>query len=964
MKKFTFIATGIVLGSICSFAQNTARYQPDCTLDFTTAEKFAEWTVVDGNPSSTPYVWTWNESDQAVTINSDKEAANDWIISPAVSLEAGKSYDITAMVKTDIIHNTQQFKITVGKTTSTDDQTTIILTNTDFSNNYYTEQTGKFTPSESGNYHFAVYCYAGKRNGDLTLQELSVKASPEFPETVTNLEATPGKNGALEATLTWIMPTKNTDGGTLVQLTGARIERMDASSLWNSFEEIGTVENSIPGAELSYTDNTISKAGPYQYRVIAYNNAGTAKPVASNEIWIGEDTPNPVTDITLTPEGNNILLNFTPPTTGKNNGYIDISALSYKIERIAGGTKTIIEEAYSGALPYKDDIAELNSYAYIVTVKTKSGTESEAVQSETLIAGPALTIPYDVTIDTKEKAALFSTYDANSDGRTWNFTSYSTKGFSYWGGTAADDWLITPPIAFEQGKVYKVTFYAELERGTESDYKTIEVAIGKDGLNMSSPFATHLVNSTFNTPFETTVNVQESGIWNVGFRVIGQTSYNSVYLTRIEIVESSIIPETIEDLTSVRGENGELSLTLNWTNPTKSNAGVALETISKYEIYRNGTLVHTKESPTPGAQETYTDTTIPDTGKYDYAVRVYLAELYSETLTTTEWIGEDTPTAVTELTATAENDRVTLSFAPPTTTVNNGWLNVDSMGYSITRNGETIEACYTGELPYIDTVTELNTYVYAVAPVTASGLIGEEASSNSVIAGLGIEPPYANSFPTKESFGLFTIVDANDDGNTWSYSTYDSAPEIGFGGEADDWIMSPNFSLTKGLEYEVKISADLNRALSEEDYKTLTITLGQGILPENQTETLTTFLVNSAMTISTTAKFFAAESGYWNIGIHCSGTINWRSLYLRGIEIQPTGESSASAIHQEAAIRYLRELQEIRSEQAGKLYVTNVNGIIVLSGENVISTQSLPTGVYIATLITKEGKHIQLKFIK
>jgi len=964
MKKITLLTTGIVLGCVCSFAQNTSQYKPDCTLDFTTAEKFAEWTVVDGNPSETPYVWTWNESDQTVSINSNKEAADDWIISPAITLEAGKSYNITAMAQTDMIIDTQKFDITVGKTTSTDDQTTILLTNTDFTDIFFSEQTCKFTPGESGDYHFAIHCYSGYLNGEFSLQELSVTASPEYPEAVTNLEVVAGEKGALATTLTWTMPTKNTDEGTLVQLTGARIERMDASSLWNSFEEIGTVENSIPGAELSYTDNTIPKAGPYQYRVIAYNNAGTAKPVASNEIWIGEDTPNPVTDITLTSEGNNILLNFTPPTTGKNNGYIDISALSYKIERIAGGMKTIIEEAYSGALPYKDNIAELNSYAYIVTVKTKSGTESEAVQSETLIAGPALTIPYDVTIDTKEKAALFSTYDANSDGRIWNFTSYSTKGFSYWGGTAADDWLITPPIAFEQGKVYKVTFYAELERGTESDYKTIEVAIGKNGQNMSSPFATHLVNSTFNTAFETTVNVQESGIWNVGFHVIGQTSYNSVYLTRIEIVESSIIPETIEDLTSVRGENGELSLTLNWTNPTKSNAGVALETISKYEIYRNGTLVHTKENPAPGAQETYTDTTIPDAGKYDYAVRVYLAEQYSETLTTTEWIGEDTPTAVTELTATAENDRVTLSFVPPTTTVNNGWLNADGMGYNITRNGETIETCYTGELPYTDRVTELNSYVYTVTPVTASGLIGEEASSNSVIAGLGIEPPYSNDFATKESFGLFTVVDANDDGHTWAYSTYNNAPEIGFEGEADDWIMSPKFSLTKGMEYEVTISANLDRALSEDDYKTLDITLGQGALPENQTKTLTSFLVNSAMTISTSVKFYAEETGYWNIGIHCSGTINWRSLYLRGIEIQPTGESSVSSIRQEAAIRYLREQQELRCNQEGTLHVMNVNGVVVLTGDAVVSTQSLPTGVYIATFMAKDGKQSQLKFIK
>lgn len=964
MKKITLLTTGIVLGCICGFAQNTSQYKPDCTLDFTTAEKFAEWTVVDGNPSETPYVWTWNESDQTVSINSNKEAADDWIISPAITLEAGKSYNITAMVQTDMRWDTQKFDITAGKTTSTDDQTTILLTNTDFTDIYFSEQTCKFTPGESGDYHFAIHCYSGYLNGEFSLQKLSVTASPEYPEAVTNLEVAAGEKGALAATLTWTMPTKNTDGGMLSQLSGVRIERLDASSIWNDYEEIATVENATPGAELSYIDNTVPKAGKYQYRVTAYNNTGTSSSTYSDELWIGEDIPNPVTDITLTAEGNSILLNFTPPTTGKNGGYIDLSALTYEIERISGGKRTVIEEAYNGTLPYQDNITELSSYSYSVTAKTKSGGESTAVQSEAIIAGPAFTVPYEETIDTKDKAALFSIYDANSDGRTWSFSSYSTEGFSYWGGTTADDWVVTPPIALEQGKVYKVTFYAKLERAMESDYKTVEVAVGKDGQSMGTPFASHLLNSTFNTPFETTVNVKESGNWSIGFHVTGQTSFYSVYLTRIVVEESTVVPETIADLTSVRGENGALSLTLNWTNPTQSNAGTALEAISKYEVYRNGTLVYTKENPTPGAQETYSDTAVPEAGKYEYAVRVYLADQYSETVTTTEWIGEDTPASVTELTATADNDIVTLSFIPPTTTVNNGWLNADGMGYSITRNGETIETCYTGELPYTDRVTELNSYVYTVTPVTASGLVGEEASSNSVIAGLGIEPPYSNDFATKESFGLFTVVDANDDGHTWAYSTYNNAPEIGFEGEADDWIMSPKFSLTKDMEYEVTISVNLDRALSEDDYKTLDITLGQGALPENQTETLTSFLVNSAMTISTSVKFYAEETGYWNIGIHCSGTINWRSLYLRGIEIQPTGESSVSSIRQEAAIRYLREQQELRCNQEGTLHVMNVNGVVVLTGDAVVSTQSLPTGVYIATFMAKDGKQTQLKFIK
>jgi hypothetical protein len=84
--------------------------------------------------------------------------------------------------------------------------------------------------------------------------------------------------------------------------------------------------------------------------------------------------------------------------------------------------------------------------------------------------------------------------------------------------------------------------------------------------------------------------------------------------------ENRNIPVAVQNLTATADAGGGLSATLNWTNPTVARSGGALNRISKIEILRNGTLVHTIDNPQPGAAGSWTDNTMTSNGDYTYTV--------------------------------------------------------------------------------------------------------------------------------------------------------------------------------------------------------------------------------------------------------------------------------------------------------------------------------------------------------
>ena len=353
MRKIT---TAVSL--FCCFSMGWAQSVPPCTLEITDAEAFGEWTVIDANSDVSPNTWIYNDAD-ALYPQDMGNAADDWIISPAVSLEAGKAYEVSAYVKHDgYILDEQRIELKVGNAPTVEAMTAEIFHNESFSSFLYSEESGTFSPIESGVYYIGLHCYSASYMGDLYFQKIVIEEAAVYPAQVSDLSASVGEKGELAATLSWTWPSTDHLGGSLSNLSGAKIYRES--------DLIATLDTATVGGKAVWTDSGIEEAGKYTYEVVAYNTFGDAQGSAASvtSSWVGNDTPAAVTELTATADGETVQLTFTPPTEGENGGYIDVDALTYEIERTPGG---ILEESFSGAQPYVDNITELGSYVYTMT---------------------------------------------------------------------------------------------------------------------------------------------------------------------------------------------------------------------------------------------------------------------------------------------------------------------------------------------------------------------------------------------------------------------------------------------------------------------------------------------------------------------------------------------------------------------------------------------------------------------
>lgn len=69
--------------------------------------------------------------------------------------------------------------------------------------------------------------------------------------------------------------------------------------------------------------------------------------------------------------------------------------------------------------------------------------------------------------------------------------------------------------------------------------------------------------------------------------------------------------------------------------------------------------------------------------------------------------------------------------------------------------------------------------------------------------------PYQEAFDTKSGFEQFTTIDADADGQTWSYDDFVGEVKSSYDdwSSADNWLITPMFGLQKGVEYTLTFEA-------------------------------------------------------------------------------------------------------------------------------------------------------------
>lgn len=273
------------------------------------------------------------------------------------------------------------------------------------------------------------------------------------PSAVSDFECVPGANGATTVAIYWMNPTQTFDGKELTALTDIKVYR--------DRELIKTFENPEIGEEMSYTDDLGDVKGGYHfYSVVASNSVGEGAE-EKVRIFVGRDIPADITTLTLQHDGyDKAVISWNQPELGPNGGYVDASSLSYKVVRKPDGR--VIADGLKQTTVSDESISPVSQYSYSVVASNADG-ESNAVETETRVFGPAYSMPVTFDFTAFDADNSWTVMDANKDGYAWMWTKVSSgdrvMGHQASSTAVSDDWLISYYMPFEKDATYR----AEME---------------------------------------------------------------------------------------------------------------------------------------------------------------------------------------------------------------------------------------------------------------------------------------------------------------------------------------------------------------------------------------------------------------------------------------------------------------------------------------------------------------------
>ncbi|MBQ6767788.1 MAG: choice-of-anchor J domain-containing protein [Prevotella sp.] len=377
--------------------------------DFTQDAVGGQFTMIDANDDNSR--WEWDGGTRATYEYNSDNAADDYLISPALHMEAGKKYTIT--VDAGSAGYTERFEIVVGREASVEGLNVKVLENCEVTEEDHKEFEATFEATETGAYYVAIHAISDPDMYELWIHKVTIDFAPEgTAPAAPELAVTAGEKGALQATVTINAPEKDNDGNTLTQNI-TKIELYRDNSVIKEFENV------TPGAVLTYTDTEVDEIGNHTYQAIPYNDSGIGTKSQKLTVYVGPDVPNIVTGVQATDQTTTVLLTWDPVTeTGRNGGYVNPADVEYVIYACYPNSTYTDEEVATvkGATTCQLDFAtnegEQGFQKWYVAARNAAGESYvDEVSSALVITGA----PYDLpVVEGFAGGSLHYYWDSNS----------------------------------------------------------------------------------------------------------------------------------------------------------------------------------------------------------------------------------------------------------------------------------------------------------------------------------------------------------------------------------------------------------------------------------------------------------------------------------------------------------------------------------------------------------------------
>lgn len=467
-------------------------------------------------------------------------------------------------------------------------------------------------------------------------------AAGKAPAEAFNLKADFPK-GALSGQLTFQCPDTTFDGS---QGSGALTYKVYLDGVEQS------VGSTSFGASVS-VPMSVPKADKYEFSVILSNDEGESPKAALGPIFIGKDTPNAPENVNASYADGKFTVSWNAVTTAVNGGYMDTTAVTYTVTRMPGNV--VVAENVKG-LSITDAVTapeNLEVYSYTVTA-TCEGLTSEAATSNVVALG-AIYPPYSNNFPDAESLSGFTIIDGNNDGVRFFWGSGSLRISS--AGTKnppMDDWVVTPPIYLQAGKLYKFSLGAHNGSTASTMSEQIEVRMG------NAPTAAALTTLVIDTvllekkemkTMEQLVSVPADGKYYFGVHGVSQKKGFFLYIDSITISapQAMSLPKPVENLKLTADMNCALKAVISGTAPSQDMEGEAIRDFKGVRIERNGALIAELTDVQPGQAFSFTDTTMKAAGEYTYSLQAMNAAGSSTSVSDKIFVGLNKPEKVSNV---------------------------------------------------------------------------------------------------------------------------------------------------------------------------------------------------------------------------------------------------------------------------------------------------------------------------
>lgn len=370
---------------------------------FKDLDSLDDFTIIDVNGDDVTWILHSGTARIGYTSNS---RLNDWFISPALQLEAGKRYSVTYNISCESANFPERFELCYGNKPQAAAMSEVLIEPTVVNSTLPRAYGATIVPAVSGKYYIGCHAISDPDSYYLKIHDISVTGALEssVPSGVTDFKVEPGHESVLHADISFTAPTGTTGGEELQSLTKIELKR--------GSELIKTFTAPAPGSPLTFSD-VVPASGTYLYSATAYNSNG-AGPSVDLSVYIGAGKPAAPANIVLTESyPGTISLNWDPVATDENGRNIPASDVTYNIYGMDG----FIAADGLTATTYTEHVCEPGDQGfaqYYVAAVTAAG-RSEAVITPCIAVGTAYA-DYHESFPNASPTFIFST-DSDASAR-------------------------------------------------------------------------------------------------------------------------------------------------------------------------------------------------------------------------------------------------------------------------------------------------------------------------------------------------------------------------------------------------------------------------------------------------------------------------------------------------------------------------------------------------------------------